>query len=264
MAFGVGTPADDWTQDYNDFHENKSTNASLPSNQLVNHGTYCRRFAVNGDYKTIYRLTDSSDSIRNALVKSVRAFTYNELLTSSAYMSGFSGIIPFIGINGTMDAGTGKLSLSGSASSYFLSVFREDYGDDSTVAVQLFQGFPHTGYSRVYSDYIGTGIALNKDWIGLRLDASKIDQDLRLEGYVAIGHTVCDTLDAQGEPVWTKVIDVTHRNGTNIPAVALGNLKNNFANSTPAFTGETFFGAFSSNADYDYYTYIDSVSCKKI
>ena len=74
MAYGVGTPADDWTQESSNHSENKNQNSSL-ANPLTAHGDYCRRWNSNNatdQVRTLYTLKDAS--FANVGSKSIRGF----------------------------------------------------------------------------------------------------------------------------------------------------------------------------------------------
>lgn len=262
MAYGVGTPADDWNQDETNHPENKVLNSSLP-NPLTNHEGTTRRFAeaASNNTRTVYSLIDPT--MRGPGSKSVRGF-FRIQDNKNAILSQDSIIKPYLGIN----------SQTGHADGYIAFVSTGQTGTTSDVCVSLgvgVRGDIGLGTYRhiAYSASLGNTTEFNGLWMGLRVDTIKEDNDTHIKIYFVKGPANCSNLDAEGEPDWgSPVVDIVHQFGLTAPLVLTGTKVSDFASATPWQDGFAFF-AFASgwgtgSAITQNVSYIDSVRIKKM
>lgn len=97
----------------------------------------------------------------------------------------------------------------------------------------------------VYAD-VGAAPTAAKRWMGLRLTAIRLGDDIRLRGYALSGYAAVDTMF--NNPSWVPVIDVVHQNGFDVPVVVpisgvVQNVSAGFVNGTPSLTGRCGFAA---------------------
>jgi hypothetical protein len=259
MAYGAGTPADDWGQDYHQTTDSKSPNSSL-TNPLTSHGANCRRINGGSDNKIVaYRLLDSS--FTNDGSKSIRGFFRIEDSGRNPVDSEYFNRPRLIA---NAELATGIINLN----TGYHAVIHVNGSHEAVVSVgtrvHTSSGDGLSSYSAVISGAICTDSELKDLWMGMRLDVIKEDQDAHIKVYIAKGPAVCNNLDANGEPVWTKYLDVKHIIGSNIPVVNLGTVTHNFGTTTPWTDGWMAFGSDNHYACPNCRTYIDTISCKKI
>lgn len=256
MAYGVGNPADDWTK-VNigvTVTPNKVTHASLGSNVLVNHGAYCSRLGyVSGDAtaKGCW-WTYTNAAYNNALFHSTRM-----LFRPGQIGSGCPLFPPFAWVQHN--------AATDNRANYCIVAWSKD-----SVNAHLILGHKDlttSGYALdtevVRSANLSQVWAAN-DWFGMRIDCVRQGNDMQIAAYVVMGAAACDTLDANGEPDWVKVIDVSHINGTVVPVVNQGTFLNNwyYLFTTPIYAGVSGWGL--STATTTQHTWVDSVRIKQL
>ena len=256
MAFGVGTPADDWTQETSNHSENKTPNSSL-SDPLVNHGGYCRRWNSNSataQVMTKYTLKDTS--FANEGSKSIRGFFRMTDLHESFLSSKGTIVSPSLAIYNTIDT-----NLEGYTVAY------GDAGDGNSDHYGLMFGYGNgIRYEVLRADnYLYTNIEANGAWIGMRLDVLKEDSDAHIKVYVVKGAVDCSTLDANGEPDWgSPIMDFIHYNGSAFVIPIVGTKLGDLPTATPLLDGRASF-VFNQQYRNDYMqTFADTISFKKI
>jgi len=252
MAFGVGTPADDWTQEISGVSENKVQHSSLTSPILTNHGSYCRRFNAPSanDLKTFYKLIDPAYVTENS--KSIRGFFRTEDTRGGTNVDFRFVNQPRLILNaddnaGSLDLDTGYQAYIGGAYTHIDLYLTMGLSNSPVATVRL---------STAADDF-------GQKWNGLRLDVIKEDQDAHILVYMAQGASVCDNL-TNGEPVWTKMLDVIHVNGTTTPTILLGDTAYSFPTTVPVLSGYSAFGFHNPETLSYYVTFVDSVSIKKM
>ena len=261
MAYGVGTPANDWTQEVSNNTETKVLHSSM-SNPLSNHGDYCRRFnPPNVDkVRTVYQLIDSNfQAVGN---KSERIFFQCER-TNSASLDGKQNVNPFVGINTPTNSDDGYIAMfsgtTGSNYGVFLGV--------SGVKDATGNGWPPYLNTTIAYANIDNGTDANGKWYGMRMDITKEDTDAHIKIYIVEGSVDCSDLDANGEPDWgVPIIDIIHQLGNATPVVIAGTLYNSGSKFLvdPLFDGKMFWGVVTGNNSTSHRTFIDTISCRKI
>ncbi len=262
MAYGVGTPADDWTQVYSNHSENKNQNSSLV-NPLTAHGTYCRRWNSNSataQARTLYTLKDAS--FANTGSKSIRGFFRLQDISHSTLYSTADLVSPNVTIYDTGDPSyygytVGYGDANDGNSGHCGLVFGYGYRDD------VDEGIRHK-VCRMDTNLYDLATAQEK-WMGMRLDVIKEDQDAHIYIYVVDGPANCNDLDASGEPDWgSPVMEIMHYNGSDVASVITGTKLGNFNLTTPILDGQGAFGFCQKYQNNYMQTFVDSISYKKM
>ena len=102
------------------------------------------------------------------------------------------------------------------------------------------------------------------DWFGMRLTAANEGSDVRLRLYLALGSSVLNVLDGDGEPAWVEYMSCLHQNGTVTPQEPVGHTSiQGFGNTTPNLSGTPGFahGGAYNGTDHWYY---DAIRIKRL
>jgi len=262
MAYGVGTPADDWTQKLSHHTENKTPNSSL-ANPLTSHGPYCRRWDSNSAtdrVMTQYILNNPSTNVGS---KSIRGFFRLEDIAHTG-LDPISGRIlaPHLSIYDTTTT---------NCIGYIIAYEDSGDGDDTHNGVQFGYGLLTNSYNGISSrvaradNYLYTDAEADGAWMGMRLDVLKEDNDAHIKVYVVKGVANCNALDANGEPDWgSPIIDLIHINGSGVVNPIVGTKVGNLPISTPILDGQASFGFNQYYKNGTMKTYVDSISFKMI
>ena len=240
----------DWTHvsGYStNFTQAKVAHSLLGSNTLSNHSTYCRRFSAPDSQATgdlymyagsgwsgswpvscrgFFREDSSGGYVSTDFCLFARASLDSNLLDTSSYYG-----VYYDGANGLFLLGNNSVS---------------DYLQ-----------FSHAAHA-----YLGSGYS--DDWLGLRLDVWTEGSDAHLVVYTCAGNANCDTLDAYGEPTWTKTIEAYHVSGETTPVVLVGDAGAGFGSGTVITSGGVGFGVGCPSAGGAQVCYVDSVGFKRI
>lgn len=267
MAYGVGTPADDWVRYLSATPpgDSKVVHASL-SNALLNHGINCRRFnsvSGGGTQARYYKYI-------NAAYNPAKAHSIRGLLRA-----GDAGITTgFLILNSDVSP-PGALSTNPSDYRFYAVNMRMSSGNRGitlTSSKLLSSWNPPQATYTVKSVGDDTNVVVN-DWYYCRLDAMRQGDDMRLTCYFVKKSAACDSLDAYGEPAWgDPVIDCYHVLGNGTPQIidGCGVSASNWNTTTPHYgDGTDYIGApgISMSQGYvgeGYYWHFDSIRIKQM
>ncbi len=257
MAYGVGTPADDWYQIIADFDENpvKHSHPTLSTlNQLQNHSDKTRRIgASTATYQhTFYQYIPGFNGANSYSVRMF--FRFHAIASASSWY-----LMPVIGLR---CPDTGGWNTTGINNGYYLN-FQKSGGQE------FFQfgdrwDFSQAQINRVLVQSADPNLDAD-DWHAMRMDVIKEDNDQHIKAYYCKGATACGTL-TDGEPVWTKMMDVIHLNGAPTPRVLQGNLTGSltFASVVPYASGSCMWGAKNRTNNFSDQLFCDSAKVSEV
>ena len=259
MAYGVGTPADDWIryQGSDPPSSSKIANSGLAS-PLTNHGANCRRWnhptgAVLANQYAYYKYSNpafnaaKAHSIRACVRTSNLAGAIIRLILKSNFAGGTPSAALFYSVCFVTRPATNKISLQCSK-----NMSSDCFGDYTNPAV----------------DWVHSPALTNNTWWGLRFDAMRQGDDMRLTCYTT---NAPDVLDGSGEPAWVKGIDYYHQLGNNVPVLIYNNpaysgtYLRDWGGMAPIYSGDAAFVATNIlAAGAGIYTHADSIRIKQM
>jgi hypothetical protein len=232
-----------------DFTQAKVAHSTLVSKGLNNHGTSCRRFSAVASATRGTAYLYHAEGWDGTYPVSARCLFRQELISTIS-------IRPWVFVRASLDSGVID------ETTYYAATFDDNYCYlyGNAEFADLLVG---NSNDAAYGD-ISAGAPRYDDWTGLRLDAWTEADDVHLQVWCSLGHSVCDALDATGEPVWEKYIDCYHIDGSTSPTMLLGTASAGFGSTTVIKDGMCGFGVGVPSVGGATAMYVDSFRARRI